>query len=155
MTTAYATTDEQLYTGLINSPDFITVTTPEEIAAALGITAEPAEQALPAEGEKITFTGTIIYAESSQYRPWTKAGHYVVIKDDETGISYTFNTTVNLAKQVGKPEEGHLARGNRTTITATVKSVGEYKGAPSIKVTRPRMEALEYGPRYRHLTGGN
>lgn len=102
-----------------------------------------------AVGEKITFTGTLIFnGRSEVYRYGAKPSKFRVIKDEETGISYNFKSAADFSKHIKNfPSFGGLAVGNTVTFTATVKSVGTYKGEPSIKVMRPRLVAVERSER--------
>lgn len=96
-------------------------------------------------GEKIEFTGTLIYiGEPEVYRYGAKPSYYCIIKDEEAGVSYSFKSAANFSKHIKDfPTQGGMHIGNTMTFTATVKSVGTYKGSPSIKVTRPRLQAVE------------
>lgn len=100
-------------------------------------------------GDKITFTGTLIFNGNPEvYRYGAKPSKFRVIKDEETGISYNFSSSADFSKHVKNfPSFGGLAVGNTMTFTATVKSVGTYKGSPSVKVSRPRLIAVERSER--------
>ena len=143
-TTTHQTTDEALVAGIYANPDFIVMETPEDIAAAFA-----EDTPTPAVGDKITYTGDIIFAESN-YSYWggrTKRSMVVVVRDD-SGTSYKFDSAADFAKHIRGGAAGVLCRGNRVTFSATVKKVGEYRGAPSITVTRPRMLANDYAGLY-------
>lgn len=147
-TTTTQTTDEALVAGILASPDFILIESREDMEEALGGKAEDTTPA-PAAGDKITYTGEIIFAESN-YGYWggrTKRSMFVIVKADD-GTSYKFDSAADFAKHIGGGSAGILCRGNRVTFSATVKQVGEYKGSPSITVNRPRMIENDYAGLY-------
>lgn len=143
-TTTPNTTDEAIVAGIYASPDFVVFETREEIAAFFEED-EVQEDAAPVAGDKITYTGEIVFAESNWnfFGGTRKRSMFVIVRDDN-GTSYKFTSAADFAKHIRGGSAGILSRGNRVTFTATVKRVGEYKGTPSIDVTRPRMVENDY-----------
>lgn len=102
------------------------------------------EKSAPRTGDKVEVTGTIIYHEADTHRNTTD--HFAILLDD-AGNSWKLTTAAQFGAHVnGFRDQLGWIKGNTMTLKATVKAVGEYKGAPSYTITRPKLTAFALGP---------
>lgn len=117
----------------------------EEGKAILDAHRQPEKAPAPQVGDKVEVTGEIVYHEADTYMNTTT--HFIIIKD-EAGTSWKLNTTAAFGTHVdGFRDQLGWAKGNTLTLTATIKKVGEYKGAASYTITRPRLRSFTLGAR--------
>ena len=106
---------------------------------------QPQKEPAPQPGDKVEITGEVIYHESDLYMNTTT--HFAIIKD-EAGASWKLNTTAQFGTHVkGFRDQLGWAKGNTLTLTATIKKAGEYRGAASYTITRPRLHSFALGAR--------
>lgn len=80
-------------------------------------------------GDKITFTGTIVFRKSFATQFGTS--HIVKIVDDNNNAYTYFGSSI------------HEDKGARVTVTATVKKHEEYQGEKSTHILRPKVTLIE------------
>lgn len=106
---------------------------------------QPQKETAPQPGDKVEVTGEIVYHEADTYMNTTT--HFIILKD-EAGNSWKLNTAAQFGTHVdGFRDQLGWAKGNTLTLTATIKKVGEYKGAASYTITRPRLRSFTLGAR--------
>ena len=117
----------------------------EEGKAILDAHRQPKKAPAPQVGDKVEVTGEIVYHEADTYMNITT--HFIIIKD-ESGNSWKLNTAAQFGAHVnGFRDQLGWAKGNTLTLTATIKKVGEYQGADSYTITRPRLRSFTLGAR--------